>query len=63
MFNRYSKYRLPAWLRGFRDGVEAVVLPLLCFQLLRTIFFPTTFDVILLTCLGLLYLSFLKRWI
>lgn len=65
MFNRwsYNKYRLPPWLRRAREGFEPIVLPLACFQLLRTIIFPTTFDVIILAILVSIYICFIKRWL
>ncbi|WP_085523216.1 hypothetical protein [Tuberibacillus sp. Marseille-P3662] len=65
MFNRwtFNKYRLPPWLRRVRDGLETMILPIACFQLLRTIMLPTTFDVILLAILVSLYICFLKRWL
>ncbi|MBM7644727.1 hypothetical protein JOD45_000934 [Scopulibacillus daqui] len=60
MFNRFN---MPPWLRRIRDGFEVLVLPLVCFQLLRTIFFPSAVDVIILILLISFYVCFLKDWI
>ncbi|HET7522449.1 MAG TPA: hypothetical protein VFJ73_03895 [Bacillales bacterium] len=59
----YNKYLLPRWLRRCRDGFEPFCLPLVCFQLIRTVLFPTTLDVILLALLIGLYICYSKRWI
>ena len=64
MFNRkwrFNPYSWPPWLRRIRDGFEIIILPLAIFQMIRTIFFPTTFDVVIFVCLGTLYVLFLKR--
>jgi len=60
-WNQY--YRWPPWLRRLRDGFEVFVLPLAVFQMIRAIFWPTTFDVVVLIVLVGLYICFLKRWI
>ncbi|MFC7393184.1 hypothetical protein [Scopulibacillus cellulosilyticus] len=60
MFNRFN---MPPWLRKIRDGFEVILLPLICFQLLRTIFFATGIDVIILVLLICCYICFLKGWI
>ncbi|MBU8905061.1 hypothetical protein KH400_00480 [Desertibacillus haloalkaliphilus] len=51
--------RYPIWLRRARDVLYQFTFPLLIFQLIRTIFFPSTFDVFLLILLAALYISFL----
>ncbi len=53
-----GKYRLPLWLRRFRDACFQFLVPLTVFQLVRTILFPSAIDVILLTILVLMYLSY-----
>ncbi|ARK31613.1 hypothetical protein [Halalkalibacter krulwichiae] len=38
-----------------------IFLPLICFQLLRTLLLPTTFDIVLLTLMIAFYLSLKLR--
>jgi len=67
MFNRnkgpFNRYNCPFWFRRLIEGFEIIVLPLAVFQMIRTFFFPTTFDVLVLACLMALYVLFLKKWI
>lgn len=58
MFNK-GKYRLPLWLRRVRDVGYQFLIPLTMFQLIRTILFPTTIDVVLLAILIILYLTYI----
>nr|WP_019412514.1 hypothetical protein [Paenisporosarcina sp. TG20] len=44
----YNPYLLPPWLRRTRFYCKSIVIPICCFQLIRTIFIPTTFDIFLL---------------
>ncbi|MFA1822534.1 hypothetical protein ACDX78_20620 [Virgibacillus oceani] len=60
---RYYRYRLPPWGLKCILIAEKVTLPILIFQLLRTLFFPTTFDVFLLGILVFIYISFTLGWI
>ncbi|MCT2537935.1 hypothetical protein NC661_02120 [Aquibacillus koreensis] len=60
---RYYRYRLPPWLRYWLLVIERCLLPIVIFQGLRTIFFPTTFDVLLLGIFIGLYLAFFLEWI
>lgn len=60
---RYYRYRLPWWMRRCICAIEMATLPILIFQLLRTIFFPTTFDILLLGFFIGLYVAFQLRWI
>ncbi|WP_195576352.1 hypothetical protein [Paenibacillus sp. 1001270B_150601_E10] len=46
------------WLRA-RYAVKSVIFPLICLQFIRTLLFPTGFDVLLLFVLFLLYLGIL----
>lgn len=63
MYNRWNRYQWPPWIRRIRDGLEIFVLPLAIFQMIRVIFFPTTFDVVIFIVLIGLYIGFLKRWL
>ncbi|CDQ39427.1 MULTISPECIES: hypothetical protein [Virgibacillus] len=60
---RYYRYRLPPWARTCIIVIERVTLPILVFQLIRTLFFPTTFDVFLLGLLVGLFIAFYLEWI
>ncbi|WP_245831921.1 hypothetical protein [Oceanobacillus senegalensis] len=63
MMGRYYRYKLPPWARKCIFILEKVTLPILLFQLIRTIFFPTTFDLILLGILVGLLIAFYLKWI
>lgn len=53
----YNPYLLPPWLRKTRFYCKDIIIPLTVFQLIRTIFIPTTFDFLLLCILvGILFL-------
>ncbi|MBM7660647.1 hypothetical protein JOC85_001419 [Bacillus mesophilus] len=63
MRRRYNPYALPPWLRYCRGVTVQIIIPLTIFQGVRTIFLPTTFDVILLAILILLSVSFRLEWL
>lgn len=54
MRRRYSPYSLPPWLRKARSVGEQFIIPFCIFQCIRTILFPTAFDVLFLIALILL---------
>ncbi|KKK33045.1 membrane protein [Mesobacillus campisalis] len=54
---RYNPYTYPRWLRNVRSVCAQFAIPFCVFQGIRTIFFPTTFDVLLLAILILLSLA------
>ncbi|HEX6592986.1 MAG TPA: hypothetical protein VF095_00150 [Bacillota bacterium] len=60
---RYYRYRLPPWARKCIVVIEKVTLPILIFQLVRTLFFPSTLDVLLTGILVGLFLAFYLEWI
>ncbi|HLR08551.1 MAG TPA: hypothetical protein VK136_04700 [Bacillota bacterium] len=60
---RYYRYRLPPWALKCIIVIERVTLPILIFQLIRTMLFPTSLDVLLLGCLCMLFVSFYMEWI
>ncbi len=45
-----------------RLTIQGVVFPLICLQFVRTLLFPTGFDVMILFILFLFYLGFLFRY-
>nr|WP_081707521.1 hypothetical protein [Bacillus massiliigorillae] len=51
MKRRYSPYNMPPWLRNIRNVCNQFIIPICIFQAIRTFFFPTTFDVLLLVLL------------
>ncbi|MCM3316886.1 hypothetical protein M3603_09430 [Rummeliibacillus stabekisii] len=57
MRRRYNPYLLPPWLRRTRFYCKGIIIPFTCFQFVRIIIFPTTWDIIiLLLFIGLWYL-------
>ncbi|HET7628306.1 MAG TPA: hypothetical protein VFK44_07945 [Bacillales bacterium] len=60
---RYNKYKLPTRLRKLRDAFEPFCLPIVVFQMVRTILHPTMFDLLLLVILVCLYILYSKKMI
>lgn len=60
---RFNYYSWPPWLRQIRAICAQVIIPITIFQAVRTIFFPTTFDVILLAIFILITIAFHLGWI
>ena len=50
----YNPYLLPPWLRKTRFYCRQIILPIVIFQAIRTLFLPTTGDIILLCILSVL---------
>jgi hypothetical protein len=46
---------------GFKNILLQVLPPIIVFQLLRTLFFPTTFDLIILTVIIVLFFCLFLR--
>jgi hypothetical protein len=63
MKRRFNPYTLPPWLKQIREVGIQIIIPLTIFQGIRTIFFPTSFDVLLLALLILLAIAFRYDWI
>ncbi|MGY0433797.1 hypothetical protein ACWYID_14120 [Bacillus rugosus] len=63
MKKRFSSYSLPPWVRQIRFVSAQVIIPITIFQGIRTIFFPTTFDVLLLAILIFLACALHLEWI
>lgn len=59
---RYYRYRLPPWARQCLFVIEAAMAPLVVYQLLRTLLFPTTLDVFLLGIFIIIYIAFYLEW-
>jgi hypothetical protein len=60
---RFNHYSWPPWLRQVRAVCAQVIIPIAIFQAIRTIIWPTTFDVILLAILVLIAVAFHFEWI
>ncbi|ANB56993.1 putative membrane protein [Anoxybacillus sp. B7M1] len=60
---RFNPYSWPPWLRQIRIVCVQIIIPITIFQAVRTIFLPTTFDVILLAIFILLAIAFRLEWI
>lgn len=58
MKKRFNPYTLPPWVRQIREVGIQIIVPLTIFQGIRTVFFPTSFDVLLLALLILLAIAF-----
>lgn len=50
----YNPYLLPPWLRKTRFYCRQIILPIVVFQAFRTLFLPTTLDIILLCLLSVI---------
>ena len=61
--SRFYRYKLPPWARHWLYVCEKITLPLLIFQLIRTLILPTTFDVLLLGVFIGLFIAFQLEWI
>ncbi|MCA0969915.1 hypothetical protein LCM20_04890 [Halobacillus litoralis] len=61
--SRFYRYRLPGWCRTWLDIIELWLLPILVFQAIRTVFWPTTFDIFLLGLVVGLFVAFKYKWI
>nr|WP_090794123.1 hypothetical protein [Pelagirhabdus alkalitolerans] len=61
--SRCYRYRLPPWCLKCLCVLETCLLPICIFQLIRTLIFPTSLDVLLLFLLVSVYVSFYMKWI
>ncbi|MFD2926118.1 hypothetical protein [Halobacillus naozhouensis] len=61
--SRFYRYRLPPWCRHWLLIIERAILPIMIYQLFRTIFWPTTLDVFLTGIFIGLYIAFHLKWI
>src|SRR5699024_521500 len=59
----HYRYRFPPWLNKCVCILEKAILPILVFHLIRTIFFTTTLDLILLGIFIGIFIAFYLRWL
>lgn len=52
----------PTFLR-IKFGCKQILFPLIIFQFVRTIIFPTSFDVVLLGLLAFVYVAIVLDWL
>jgi len=62
MKKKIDKQAARTWGRNAKKVCKQLILPFSVFQAIRTIIFPTTFDVLLLAIFILIYLGFLYEW-
>ncbi|AST92754.1 hypothetical protein ACWE42_16550 [Sutcliffiella cohnii] len=60
---KYNPYSLPPWLRQVRAVCAQFIIPISIFQGIRTIFLPTTFDVLILALCITLAVCFHLEWL
>lgn len=61
--NKFNKYRYPPWLRQTRAVCVQFIIPITIVQGVRTLFLPTSFDVLFLAILILLAVALYLDWI
>ena len=49
MKRRINQHTFQSWIRTFKSVCKQLIIPFTIFQAIRTVLFPTTFDVLLLT--------------
>ncbi|MGD7007734.1 hypothetical protein [Metabacillus sp. 84] len=63
MRKRFNSYTVPPWVKEIRVTAVQFILLITIFQGIRTLIFPTAFDIILLAALIFLALSFHLGWL
>ncbi|MCL7748091.1 hypothetical protein [Halalkalibacter alkaliphilus] len=61
--HHHHHHKSPRWWLKVKAIFAQILVPLICFQLLRTLILPTTFDMILLTIMVVTYFSITLRLI
>ncbi|WP_084138631.1 hypothetical protein [Halalkalibacter okhensis] len=61
--HHHYNHNKPGWWLKIRAIFAQILVPLIFFQLLRTLLLPTTFDMILLTLMIVMYFSITLRLI
>lgn len=63
MKKRFNSYKFQKWTRNASAVCSQFIIPLTIFQAVRTFFFPTTLDVLLLTLLIILAAAIYLEWV
>ncbi|KZZ86123.1 MULTISPECIES: hypothetical protein [Bacillaceae] len=63
MRKRFNSYTVPPWVKELRVTAVQFIIPITIFQGIRTLLFPTGFDVLLLAALIFLALAFHMGWL
>ncbi|EIT85351.1 hypothetical protein A374_11425 [Fictibacillus macauensis ZFHKF-1] len=53
-----GKMQWPSWLKNIRDTISQFTIPLIIFQVIRTLLFPSGVDLIIIVILLLLHVCF-----
>jgi len=60
---KHYRYKLPPWLNKCVCILESAILPILIFQVIRTLLFTTTLDLLLLGLFISIFIVFYLRWL
>ncbi|WP_170007832.1 hypothetical protein [Bacillus fonticola] len=63
MRKKYNSYTFQNWMKNARAIAQQLVIPFTVFQVIRTVIFPTTFDVLLLALFIFIALAFYYEWL
>lgn len=58
MKRKWNQHTFRSWVRTIKDVCRQLIIPFTVFQAFRTILFPSTFDVLLLTVFIIVALSY-----
>jgi len=61
--SRFYRHKLPHWAKKCLVIAEKVTLPLLIYQLFRTLIYQTTLELLLLTVILCLFIAFKMKWL
>ncbi|RKD23875.1 hypothetical protein BEP19_05455 [Ammoniphilus oxalaticus] len=57
-----KRYKYHPTYMKIKAGIQQIILPLGIFQLIRTLFFPTSFDVVLFLIISFIYIGIELDW-
>ncbi|MRG88213.1 hypothetical protein [Salinibacillus xinjiangensis] len=60
---KFYRYKLPPWLRHWIFVIERCTVPLMVYQIIRTLLIPTTLDVFLTGIFVGIFFAFYLDWI
>ncbi len=59
----HSRWKCNPFYLRIKFACKSILLPLIVFQFIRTLIFPTTLDVIILGILALTYIAIILDWL